>query len=174
MTIEEATQSAGERVGVDQSDLERNQQTIWKMKGMFSPRKIRQLDGSAFRISSRLSTGTSGKGAREDVGQGAELQLRHPRQRHVVEDRAVREVQLLEEEAPVQVRLCSLLVDLSLNIGLLKADGAVGLLANEGDVVLWRVKSVSVFLIYRTGRRRKGNTHTSSTSSGVPGFGHKV
>jgi len=48
----------------------------------------------------------------------------------------VREVQLLEEEAPVQVRLRSLFVDLGLDVGLLEADRAVGLLANEGDVVL--------------------------------------
>lgn len=90
--------------------------------------------------------GTSGKGAREDVGQGAKLQLSHLRQRHVVKDRAVGEVQLLEEEAPVQVSLLSLVVDLRLDVGLLKADGAIGLLANEGDVVLRKAASAKLLL----------------------------
>lgn len=82
------------------------------------------------------------------------------------------EVELLEEEAPVQVRLRSLVVDLGLDVGLLKADRAVGLLANEGDVVLWRSRSARL-LLHRIGKG-KGNTHTSSTSSGVPGLGHSV
>lgn len=56
------------------------------------------------------------------------------------------EVQLLEEEAPVQVRLRSLIVDLRLDVGLLKADRAVGLLADKGDVVLCGARSAKLLL----------------------------
>lgn len=106
----------------------------------FNPRttdkRVGQEQAFFGKISAHLPAGTSGKGAREDVGQGAELELRHASQRHVVKGRAVGEVQLLEVEAPVQVGLRSLLVDLGLDVGLLEADSALGLLADDGDVVL--------------------------------------
>lgn len=150
MAARGATWSDGEGVGGDQrSDLERDQQRPLGDDRRLQSKVDRQVLDSALRVSVHLSTGTSGKGAREDVGQGAELQLRHLRQRHVVEGRAVGEVQLLEEEAPVQVRLRSLVVDLRLDVGLLKADRAVGLLANEGDVVLWRSRSAKLLLYTR-------------------------
>lgn len=87
-------------------------------------------------ISVHLSTGNCAKGTRDDVGQGAELELRHSGQRHVVKIRAVGEVELLEVVAPVQDGLLSLLMNLSLDVGLQEADGARGLFADDGDVPL--------------------------------------
>jgi hypothetical protein len=84
----------------------------------------------------QLSTGTSGKGANEDVCQRAELQLCHLGQGHVVKLLSVGEAQLLEVISPIQVGLRSLLVDLGLDVWLLEADRAGSLLTNESDVVL--------------------------------------
>lgn len=161
VATEEATQSDGERVGVDyrraiENEFNRFLDDDRHLQSSDNPTSERvRLSGFDPPLNGNqwASTGTSGKGAREDVGQGAKLELCHLRQRHVVKDRAVREVQLLEEEAPVQAGLLSLVVDLRLNVGLLKTDGAVGLLANEGDVVLWKAASAK-FLRAKSWRKR--------------------
>lgn len=77
------------------------------------------------------------QGTRKDVRDATKLQVGHLRKGDVVEVRPVGQVQLLVVEAPVQVGQGALLLNLGLDVGQLKADSAIGLLADEGNVPLF-------------------------------------